>query len=57
MPMLKSFLSYGGAWRMSRDIIVGTLNTGSPKCQIVGVLIIRFSEKQERNMNLNDLTS
>ena len=32
--------------------IVGTLIVGSPERQIVGVLIVRFLEHQQRNVNL-----
>ena len=36
---------------------VGTLNVGSPKCQVVGALIVRFSEHQQRNVNPDYMTS
>ena len=32
--------------------IVGTLIVGSPEHQIAGVLIVRFLEHQQRNVNL-----
>ena len=33
-------------------LIVGTLIDGSPECQIVEVLTVKFPEHQQRNVNL-----
>ena len=38
-------------------VIVGTLIVGSPKHQVVGALIVIFLEYQQRNVNLDNLTS
>ena len=38
-------------------VIVGTLIVGSHKRQVVGALIVRFLEHQQRNVNLDNLTS